>query len=89
MTPNEIRREIAKKDLSLKIIAEALDTTPASVGQVIKGTLISTRIAKAIAKLIDYPFLDVFPNYEEVMPRIDLKVGEKKRKIEAIKKLIA
>ena len=88
MKPAEIRQEIAKKGLNLTLIAAAVGAAPGTVGQVINRKLTSTRIASAIAKIINKPFFDVFPEYCAVSPRYVPSSKEGQRKVQELKKVI-
>jgi len=62
MNSTEIKAEIHKKGFSCAMLAETLGTTPNAVSGVINRHTTSTRIASAIAKIIDKPVTDVFPD---------------------------
>lgn len=89
MKPAHIRQAIAAQGLNLRIVAQALEVSPVSVGNVINRRQTSFRIAEAIAKIINSPLFEVFPEYQYVSPRVNPKEGEACQKIAEVRKIIA
>lgn len=58
----EINNGLSLKGVNAAMIAEALKVKPASVSQVISRHSDSKRIATAIAKILEKPVEDVFPD---------------------------
>lgn len=61
MKPNEIRAALLLEDVRPADIANKLDVSRAAVSNVISGKLLSTRIRKEIAKIIDKEIGEIWP----------------------------
>lgn len=62
MLATEINAKLAKYDCSVSLLAEALNVKASSVSQIINRQSDSKRIANAIAKVIQLPVEDIFPD---------------------------
>lgn len=62
MTPQEIKAELQARGYSIAMLAEVIGKSGALVGAVINKKLVALPTAKAIAKAIDKPVLEVFPD---------------------------
>jgi Ner family transcriptional regulator len=62
MNATEIKAAIRQKGFSSALIAETLKTSPNAVSGVINRHTTSKRIAAAIAKIIDKPVTEIFPD---------------------------
>ncbi|CAM4174626.1 helix-turn-helix domain-containing protein [Pseudoalteromonas byunsanensis] len=62
MKPNEIKQAIAEQGYTLSMIAEVLEVNLSNVSGVVCGHTQSKRVADFIAKIIDKPTEEVFPN---------------------------
>jgi len=75
MTPDEIRAELilqGRKKVTMTSIAKELGCSQAAVTLVISKKAISKRIMFAIAKAIDKPVREVFPEY---FGKIDMDIN--------------
>ena len=59
----DIQAELKKQGISQKMIAEALGVNQMTVSRVIRGLLVSDRTMRYIAKLLELPVQNVFPDY--------------------------
>lgn len=71
MTPLEIKKSLAKQGCNLAMIASALGVSSAAVGNTINRKATSHRIASAISQMLGLDLLSVFPEYKNILPRID------------------
>lgn len=85
MTPYEINRCIRKLGLDQSVIAAAFGCSPSLVSKTINRTATSTPVARKLAKLIQIPFLQVFPDYEHLLQH---QAHSKAEKIMNIKTLL-
>ncbi len=89
MKPEEIKEALHRKGYSISLIAEALDVGIATVSGTVAGHTQSRNVAEAIAKLLDKPLIEVFPNQESYHrpPRL---IGEARvAKLAEVKQLLA
>lgn len=65
MYAKEINERLVDAGLSQSAIANVLGCSPSLLSKVINRKATSTRIAKAVAKVLQLPLLHVFPDYEK------------------------
>lgn len=80
MYAREINERLVDAGLSQSAIANVLGCSPSLLSKVINRKATSTRIAKAVAKILQLPVLQVFPDYESHLKqnRYSLEEAEKK-----------
>jgi len=64
MNASEIKQALAEKGINLAILGEATSHSPQRFSSVINRSQKSTPLAKIVAKAIDRPFDEVFPDYQ-------------------------
>lgn len=64
MKPDQIIRSLRKIGLDQVTIAEGFGCSASLISKVINRKATSTHVAKKLAKLLNEPFLTVFPEYE-------------------------
>lgn len=84
MSPKQIKTALALRGYSVTLVAQALYKTPGLISKVVNKKATSRPIAEAIAKLIDVPLEEAFP---EVCETSRAKANELKRneKLEEIR----
>lgn len=65
MYAKEINDRLVDAGFSQSAIANVLGCSPSMLSKVINRKATSTRIAKAVAKVLQLPVLQVFPDYEK------------------------
>lgn len=80
MDADKIINSLSRKGFSQTLIADVLECSPSLISKVIHRKATSVRIAQAIAKLLQRPVLQVFPEYELLLQaRIDSDDDKKQR----------
>lgn len=80
MDADKIIDSLSREGFTQTLIADVLECSPSLISKVIHRKATSVRIAQVIAKLIERPVLQVFPEYELLLQfRIDSDDDKKRR----------
>ncbi|WP_462171111.1 helix-turn-helix domain-containing protein [Pseudoalteromonas xiamenensis] len=84
MKSDEIKQAVANKGYTLSMIAEALGLDLSSVSGVVCGHTKSKRVAEAVAKIIEKPVHEVFPEVDYSRPKV-VRGDERKQSVSQLR----
>lgn len=79
MDTKQIKKELAARGFDFSMLAQAIEKSPSLVSKVASRKAISRPVATAIAKAIERPLLEVFPDVD-VYHQPQTNAAERKQK---------
>ena len=89
MDKNQIKKALAEKGYDFSIVAHAIERSPSLISKVVARQARSRIVAMALAKAIDKPIQEVFPDVEEYHNPLPTSSSGRARKAAELAKLLS